>query len=87
MQEHASVVVETVTKTSTTTQFRGIQRFQSDASKVTAKGAGLTKAVKGKTATFTVDASRAGECMGSSTKRIRIVPRRLDNGFELKLYR
>ncbi|RUS81267.1 hypothetical protein EGW08_010971 [Elysia chlorotica] len=60
MQEHASVVVETVTKTSTTTQFRGIQRFQSDASKVTAKGAGLTKAVKGKTATFTVDASRAG---------------------------
>ncbi|GFR73948.1 filamin-C [Elysia marginata] len=63
MQEHASVVVETVTKTSTTTQFRGIQRFQSDASKVTAKGAGLTKAVKGKTATFTVDASRAGNNM------------------------
>ncbi|GFN93493.1 filamin-c [Plakobranchus ocellatus] len=60
MQEHASVVVETVTKTSTTTQFRGIQRFQSDASKVTAKGAGLTKAFKGKTATFTVDASKAG---------------------------
>ncbi|XP_012939324.2 filamin-A-like [Aplysia californica] len=60
MQEHASVVVETVTKTSTTTRFSGIQRFSSDASKVTAKGNGLTKAFRGKTATFTVDASGAG---------------------------
>ncbi|CAL1528168.1 unnamed protein product [Lymnaea stagnalis] len=60
MQEHASVVVETVTKTSTTTRFSGIQRFSSDASKVTAKGQGLTKAFRGKTAAFTVDASGAG---------------------------
>lgn len=60
-QEHASVVVETVTKTSTTTRFSGIQRFSSDATKVTAKGTGLSKAFRGKTATFTVDASGAGE--------------------------
>ncbi|BFZ10498.1 hypothetical protein BsWGS_13537 [Bradybaena similaris] len=59
-QEHASVVVETVTKTSTTTRFSGIQRFSSDATKVTAKGTGLSKAFRGKTATFTVDASGAG---------------------------
>ena len=61
MQEHASVVVETVTKTSTTTRFSGIQRFTSDATKVTASGKGLTKAFRGQTATFTVDASQAGE--------------------------
>ncbi|XP_059165585.1 filamin-A-like isoform X3 [Physella acuta] len=60
MQEHASVVVETVTKTSTTTRFSGIQRFSSDASKVTAKGSGLTQAFRGKPASFTVDASGAG---------------------------
>uniref|UniRef100_A0A0B7BLG3 Calponin-homology (CH) domain-containing protein n=1 Tax=Arion vulgaris TaxID=1028688 RepID=A0A0B7BLG3_9EUPU len=60
MQEHASVVVETVTKTSTTTRVSGIQRFTSDASKVVAKGPGLTKATRGVPATFTLDASNAG---------------------------
>ncbi|XP_025106448.1 filamin-A-like isoform X4 [Pomacea canaliculata] len=60
VQEHASVVVETVTKTSTTTKFSGIQKFSSDASKCVAKGNGLTKAFRGKTATFTVDTTGAG---------------------------
>jgi filamin len=63
VQEHASVVVETVTKTSTTTRFTGIQRFSSDASKVTVRGTGLTKAFQGKTASFTVDAAGAGNNM------------------------
>ncbi|BFZ08117.1 hypothetical protein BsWGS_11156 [Bradybaena similaris] len=63
MQEHASVVVETVTKTSTTTRFSGIQRLSSDASKVKLHGPGLTKAIKGQPNTFTVDASNAGNNM------------------------
>ncbi|KAL8611652.1 hypothetical protein ACOMHN_065130 [Nucella lapillus] len=58
--ENASVVVETVTKTSTTTKFSGIQKFSSDASKCVAKGNGLTKAFRGKTTSFTVDVTGAG---------------------------
>ena len=65
VQEHASVVVETVTKTSTTTKFSGIQKFSSDASKCVAKGNGLTKAFRGKTSTFTVDTTGAGKDRGS----------------------
>ncbi|XP_071084082.1 filamin-A-like isoform X4 [Haliotis cracherodii] len=60
VQEHASVVVETVTKTSTMTKFSGIQRFSSDASKVSAQGKGLNKAFRGQKSTFTVDTSGAG---------------------------
>lgn len=58
--EQASVVVETVTKTSTTTRFSGIQKFQSDASKVVANGAGLKTAYRGKPNTFTIDTTHAG---------------------------
>ncbi|XP_041349933.1 filamin-A-like isoform X2 [Gigantopelta aegis] len=60
VQEHASVVVETVTKTSIMTKFSGIQRFQSDASNVTCQGNGLKKAFRGKQSTFTVDTNGAG---------------------------
>ncbi|KAK6175823.1 hypothetical protein SNE40_014209 [Patella caerulea] len=60
LQEQASVVVETVTKTSTTTKFSGIQRFSSDASKVTCKGNGLQNAFRNKQSTFTVDTTGAG---------------------------
>lgn len=59
--EQASVVVETVTKTSTTTRFSGIQKFQSDASKVVANGAGLKTAYRGKPNTFTIDTTHAGK--------------------------
>jgi len=52
--------VETVTKTSTTTRFSGIQKFQSDASKVVANGAGLKTAYRGKPNTFTIDTANAG---------------------------
>ena len=58
--EQSQVVVETVTKTSTTQQFAGVQQFKSDASKVTSRGAGLQKATIGKEATFTVDTKDAG---------------------------
>ncbi|ESO10099.1 hypothetical protein HELRODRAFT_72745 [Helobdella robusta] len=62
--EQTKVVVETVTK-STTTQMYSAQdsRFDSDASKVNSKGMGLQKASANKEATFTVDASRAGHNM------------------------
>ncbi|KAL3851735.1 hypothetical protein ACJMK2_015452 [Sinanodonta woodiana] len=59
-QEQASVVVETVTKTSIMSKFAGLQAFQSDASKVTAEGHGLKKAFRNKQTAFTVDTSRAG---------------------------
>ncbi|XP_036366037.1 filamin-A isoform X2 [Octopus sinensis] len=58
--EQASVVVETVTKTSTTTRFSGVQQYQSDPSKVVARGNGLNSAVRGKANTFTIDTTNAG---------------------------
>jgi len=55
------VVVETVTKSSTIKTFAAAQpQHDSDASKVTSKGAGLQQADVNKDATFTVDTSRAG---------------------------
>ncbi|XP_061187564.1 filamin-A-like isoform X11 [Saccostrea echinata] len=61
--EQASVVVETVTKTSVMSKFSGLQKFQSDASRCTAEGMGLKKAFRGKQATFSVDTSQAGNNM------------------------
>ncbi|XP_078339973.1 filamin-A-like isoform X11 [Crassostrea virginica] len=61
--EQASVVVETVTKTSVMSKFSGLQKFQSDASRCTAEGNGLKKAFRGKQATFSVDTSQAGNNM------------------------
>ena len=55
------VVVETVTKSSTIKTFAAAQPLHdSDASKVTSKGAGLQSAQLNKDATFSVDTSRAG---------------------------
>jgi len=55
------VVVETVTKSSTIKTFAAAQPLHdSDASKVTSKGAGLQSAQINKDATFSVDTSRAG---------------------------
>ncbi len=59
--EQSQVVVETVTKTSTTQQFSAPPPRQSDASKVISKGAGLKTAMVNKETTFTVDATQAGE--------------------------
>ena len=58
--EQSQVVVETVTKTSTTQQFSAPPTRQSDASKVISKGAGLQTAMINKETTFTVDGSQAG---------------------------
>ena len=59
--EQSQVVVETVTKTSTTQQYQaGVPQQKSDASKVVTQGAGLHKAMVNKETTFTVDASQAG---------------------------
>ena len=60
--EQSQVVVETVTKTSTTQQFSAPPTRQSDASKVISKGAGLKTAMVNKETTFTVDGSQAGKC-------------------------
>jgi len=60
-RDQMPVVVETVTKSSTIKTFAAAQpQHDSDASKVTSKGAGLQQADVNKDATFTVDTSRAG---------------------------
>ena len=60
--EQSQVVVETVTKTSTTQKFASVQSMhESDATKVTATGSGLQRAMANKETTFTVDTSRAGQ--------------------------
>lgn len=59
--EQSQVVVETVTKTSTTQKFAAVPRVASDASKVVIQGAGLKNAYVNKEATFTVNASNAGK--------------------------
>ena len=61
--EKSQVVVETVTKTSTTQKFSAVPSEvpATDASKVTASGVGLRKAVINKEAHFNVDGSNAGK--------------------------
>jgi len=66
--EQSQVVVETVTKTSTTQKFAATQQIhESDASKVTATGSGLQTAIANKETTFTVDTTRAGKPRDSSS--------------------
>ncbi|KAL4226921.1 hypothetical protein ACF0H5_014899 [Mactra antiquata] len=62
-QEQASVVVETVTKTSSMSKFASFPPFKSDASKVTVEGNGLKKGYRNKQCTFNVDTSQAGHNM------------------------
>ena len=59
--EQSQVVVETVTKSTTTQKFAAMQQTAaSDASKVVTRGAGLQRAFVNKEQTFQVDASQAG---------------------------
>jgi filamin len=60
--EQSQVVVETVTKTSSTQQYAAVPggAKPSDATKVKVSGAGLQRAVANKETTFTVDAANAG---------------------------
>uniref|UniRef100_A0A4W4H085 Calponin-homology (CH) domain-containing protein n=1 Tax=Electrophorus electricus TaxID=8005 RepID=A0A4W4H085_ELEEL len=65
LHETSSVLVETVTKSSTTagSAFASLPKFSSDASKVVSRGAGLSRAFISQKNTFTVDCSRAGTNM------------------------
>ncbi|XP_031757111.1 filamin-B isoform X3 [Xenopus tropicalis] len=58
--ETSSIIVQSVTRASTETTYSALPRFASDATKVTSKGAGLSKAFLGQKSTFTVDCSKAG---------------------------
>ncbi|XP_053324668.1 filamin-B isoform X1 [Spea bombifrons] len=58
--ETSSIIVQSVTRATTETVYSALPRFASDASKVTSKGAGLSKAYIGQKSTFTVDCSKAG---------------------------
>lgn len=59
--EQSQVVVETVTKSTTTQMFSAAQLLHdADVSKVRSEGVGLQKAFINKDATFTVDTSQAG---------------------------
>ncbi|XP_071982752.1 filamin-B isoform X2 [Engystomops pustulosus] len=61
--ETSSIIVQSVTRASTETVYSALPRFASDASKVTSKGAGLSKAYLGQKSSFTVDCSKAGSNM------------------------
>ena len=66
--EQSQVVVETVTKSTTTQKFAAATtRATADASKVVTRGAGLKRAFVDKPQTFQVDASSAGENEGNSS--------------------
>uniref|UniRef100_A0A8C8D571 Calponin-homology (CH) domain-containing protein n=1 Tax=Oncorhynchus tshawytscha TaxID=74940 RepID=A0A8C8D571_ONCTS len=66
LHETSSVLVETVTKSLSSSSSMGVAygpKFSSDASKVVSRGAGLSKAFVGQKNTFTVDCSNAGTNM------------------------
>uniref|UniRef100_A0A8D0GT13 Filamin C n=1 Tax=Sphenodon punctatus TaxID=8508 RepID=A0A8D0GT13_SPHPU len=65
LHETSTVMVETVTKASSSVggTYSSLPKFSSDASKVVARGPGLTKAFVGQKNTFTVDCSKAGTNM------------------------
>lgn len=62
--ETSSILVESVTRSSTETCYSAIPKSSSDASKVTSKGAGLSKAFVGQKSSFLVDCSKAGRQHG-----------------------
>ncbi|XP_074861976.1 filamin-B isoform X3 [Carettochelys insculpta] len=61
--ETSSIMVESVTRSSTETCYSAIPKLASDASRVTSRGAGLSKAFVGQKSSFTVDCSKAGSNM------------------------
>ncbi|XP_068919897.1 filamin-A isoform X3 [Petaurus breviceps papuanus] len=60
LHETSSVFVDSVTKGEAPLQTRALPKLHSDASKVVAKGLGLSKAFVGQKNSFTVDCSKAG---------------------------
>lgn len=67
--ETSSILVESVTRSSTETRYSAIPKASSDASKVTSKGAGLSKAFLGQKSSFLVDCSKAGRQPGPARGR------------------
>ncbi|XP_034984429.1 filamin-C isoform X2 [Zootoca vivipara] len=70
LHETSTVLVETVTRASSSSSsssvggsYSALPKFSSDASKVVARGPGLTKAFVGQKNTFTVDCGKAGTNM------------------------
>uniref|UniRef100_A0A8C6YF19 Filamin C n=1 Tax=Naja naja TaxID=35670 RepID=A0A8C6YF19_NAJNA len=65
LHETSTVLVETVTKATSSVggSYSALPKFSSDASKVVARGPGLSKAFVGQKNTFTVDCSKAGTNM------------------------
>ncbi|XP_054832955.1 filamin-B isoform X2 [Eublepharis macularius] len=61
--ETSSIMVESVTRSTTDTCYRAIPKSSSDASKVTSRGAGLSRAFVGQKNSFSVDSSKAGSNM------------------------
>uniref|UniRef100_A0A8K9XIT2 Filamin B, like n=1 Tax=Oncorhynchus mykiss TaxID=8022 RepID=A0A8K9XIT2_ONCMY len=61
--ETSSLMVESVTKSSSTNSHSALPRSASDASKVATRGPGLSKAYMGQRASFSVDCSKAGKNM------------------------
>nr|XP_020655558.1 filamin-B isoform X3 [Pogona vitticeps] len=61
--EMSSIMVESVTRSTTDTCYSAIPKSSSDASKVTSRGAGLSRAYVGQKNSFSVDCSKAGSNM------------------------
>ncbi|KAL8212536.1 UNVERIFIED_CONTAM: hypothetical protein K2H54_050177 [Gekko kuhli] len=61
--ETSSIMVESVTRSTTDTCYSAIPKSSSDASKVTSRGAGLSRAFVGQKNSFSVDSSKAGSNM------------------------
>ncbi|XP_039204026.1 filamin-B isoform X4 [Crotalus tigris] len=61
--ETSSLMVESVTRSTTDTFYRGIPKSSSDTSKILARGAGLSRAFVGQKNSFSVDCSKAGSNM------------------------
>ncbi|XP_066554329.1 filamin B a isoform X1 [Amia ocellicauda] len=61
--ETSTLMVESVTKSTTTNAYSAMPKFSSDATKVVSKGAGLSKAYVGQKSSFSVDCSKAGKNM------------------------
>ena len=69
LHETSSVFVDSLTKTATIPQHSAPGPGPADASKVLAKGVGLSKAYMGQKSSFTVDCSKAGGCAGPSPSK------------------
>lgn len=59
--ETSTLMVDSAVRATSASSFNAMPRAASDASKVTSRGSGLSKAYVGQKASFSVDCSKAGE--------------------------